>query len=694
MLGARAGCALSMNPGDEIGDYRLEALLGHGAMGRVFRATHLTLMRTVAIKVITEWDAVSGLEARQRFRREMKILASVSHPQVVTLYAEDIHRDLPYMVMEFMEGGSLQGWLAAHERVPLSTFARWARQSLEGLSHLHQIDVLHRDLKPANLLLDRQENLKLADLGLARRALNTLITGQDCAIGTPFYMAPEVLCGETATPASDVYSLGMVFQEMLAGGTPYADSDQITTVPMRELGRRILQGERASLESTRPDLPGPVVELVENCLERDPLRRPSARESLRKLEAWMAGRELSRRSAAASTVVSPAPEAGRKASSRGYWRYLLAIGAMITLAALGLDQVRARRSANDTVVTKSTSGREGSPAPSTVTAPVREETIAWMRSRCQEAWELIDRYDRTSPRIETSSNTFQIRAQMLGDSFFRQENGDLSLVFTALGRLSELVERGDEEDLDDPVWFEVDMVAYEAIKEAARSNGFDTGSSMRRSLDRLQKSIAGGGTNSTREAVRHSMLSMFVLFETLSGKQMFDFVVGQENLIDLLWAMSEKWRGSRQGTLVRWNVLARTTTGFIERWLREIDDEHAARLRILIRELACRVAAEIEVVPPPDLEPDRWKVWSQWCSFKLMTLAIEHGEGVSDCRARAVRLLNRIMPTYLHEAEPPRCLEDSLEAYESLLASSKKWPDLGLDPLLLERGRIRLKEGR
>ena len=244
--------------------YAVEDVVGRGATALVFRARHRALGRTVAVKVLSRLDG----ESRHRFVREVRALCALKHPCIVRMDDADAEGERPYVVMEYLERGTLAARLLEGPLERAHALAL-VRQAAQGLAHLHQHGIVHRDVKASNLLLTSDGGVKVADFGLARYAQpGGTVTAYGARLGTPDYMAPESVLGASATPATDVYALGVVLFECLVGRRPFA-SDSLRGV----LG--------AHLELPPPDLAqvcpsaGPeVAALVARMLAKDPLARP------------------------------------------------------------------------------------------------------------------------------------------------------------------------------------------------------------------------------------------------------------------------------------------------------------------------------------------------------------------------------------------------------------------------------------
>ncbi|MHC4600867.1 MAG: serine/threonine-protein kinase, partial [Planctomycetota bacterium] len=210
--------------GKEIGDFRIESILGRGGMGTVYKAVQMSLNRSVALKVLPE-SISHDANYLARFEREARVIASLSHPNIVQVH--DMGKDptgLFYIVMEFAEGGAI----GFREKEPLTeqTALDYATQAADGLYAAHTQGILHRDIKPDNLLLDKYGRVKIADFGLARAVHGSMdITGSGAALGTPAFMAPEQGMGEVVDHRADIYSLGASLFAILTGQHPFeADS--------------------------------------------------------------------------------------------------------------------------------------------------------------------------------------------------------------------------------------------------------------------------------------------------------------------------------------------------------------------------------------------------------------------------------------------------------------------------------------
>ena len=206
------------------GRYRLEARLGTGGLGAVYRATQLRLDRAIAVKVLHEQHAANE-ELRARFDREARSLAALSHPNVIPVVDCGVDEDTPYLVMELMEGKSLEEALT--EGIDLERALHIAIEVASALAYTHERGIIHRDLKPGNIFLqetpDGREAVRVLDFGLAKFLVSNTadLTRAGMIMGTPGYIPPEQASGDRITPRTDIYSLGIVLFEMVTGSLPF-----------------------------------------------------------------------------------------------------------------------------------------------------------------------------------------------------------------------------------------------------------------------------------------------------------------------------------------------------------------------------------------------------------------------------------------------------------------------------------------
>src|SRR5450432_1220826 len=254
-------------------------------MAEVYRSKDTRLGREVAIKVVSE--ALGTDEAfLERFEREAKLAGSPNHPNVVALHDVGVHDGKPYFVTELLQGETLRERLSEGS-IPLATALEWAAQMARGLAAAHERGIVHRDLKPENVFITRDGHVKLLDFGIAKlvEAVQAATphglmddtvspsgshTRTGVVVGTPGYMSPEQVRGDSVDARTDFFSLGAVLYEMLCGRRAFPAG------PVVESGYAILHAEQEPLPSTVPPL---VAQVVHRCLEKDPARRfQSARD--------------------------------------------------------------------------------------------------------------------------------------------------------------------------------------------------------------------------------------------------------------------------------------------------------------------------------------------------------------------------------------------------------------------------------
>jgi serine/threonine-protein kinase len=209
-----------IGPGTQLGQYEVQDFIGQGAMGFVYRAYHKHLERTGAVKVLQ--GIAPDPDTTARFRHEAQAIAQMRHPNIVNVYDFGEHEGVPYMIIEYIPGGSLANRLS--QGMPdTSTTLKYLRGIAAGLDHAHGLGIVHRDVKPANVLLEKDDTPVLADFGLAKLLQGSSLKSMTgVTTGTPAYMAPEQVTGSKVGPAADRYALASIAYEMLTGEIPFA----------------------------------------------------------------------------------------------------------------------------------------------------------------------------------------------------------------------------------------------------------------------------------------------------------------------------------------------------------------------------------------------------------------------------------------------------------------------------------------
>jgi eukaryotic-like serine/threonine-protein kinase len=256
----------------QVPGYRVDALLGHGGMGVVYRAWHLRLNRTVALKMLLAGPGARPAEL-ERFQREAQAVAGLRHPNVVQVYDVGDVNGRPYFTMELVEGGNLADQIQGVPQ-PAHKAAALVATLAEAIHAAHQSGIVHRDLKPANILLTSDGTPKVTDFGLARRLEgNGELTLSGMPLGTPSYMAPEQARGDKAAlgPATDVYALGAILYELLTGRPPFRAESTTATL------QQVVADEPVPPAKLNSQVPRDLATICLKCLEKDTAKRyPSA----------------------------------------------------------------------------------------------------------------------------------------------------------------------------------------------------------------------------------------------------------------------------------------------------------------------------------------------------------------------------------------------------------------------------------
>jgi serine/threonine protein kinase len=256
------------------GRYLLEEQIARGGMGEVWRARDTTLDRPVAVKLLH--DSLAGDEkAAERFRREALTAAQISHPNMANVFDYIEEDGQPGIVMELVPGETLAHRLAKKKKIPMREAVRITDDVLSALSAAHTAGIVHRDIKPANILLTPAGEVKVTDFGIARSLSDASLTQTGTVMGTAHYSAPEQVRGESASPATDIYSMGVVLYEMLTGERPYSGDTPIAVAMAR------LSEDPPHPKELRPTIPAALDAVVMRALAREPSDRFASAAEMR-----------------------------------------------------------------------------------------------------------------------------------------------------------------------------------------------------------------------------------------------------------------------------------------------------------------------------------------------------------------------------------------------------------------------------
>jgi eukaryotic-like serine/threonine-protein kinase len=296
------------------GRYRVESVLGMGGMGVVYKARDQELGVVTAVKVLRP-DLGQDPEWVERFRRELVLARQVTHVNVVRIHDIGESDGLRFLTMDYVEGRSLQQVLSAEGPLPLDRTLPIMRQVAEGLRHAHQAGIIHRDLKPGNVLLGNDGRAYITDFGVARSVEGGSLTRAEAMVGTPDYLAPEQIAGDTLDARTDLYALGIVFYETLTGQLPFPGGSYAETTAAR------LAGRTRDLRAGGVRAPYRVQTVIQRCLARSPTRRyASAADFLLDLETAPASRARSMFSPARLMVLGMVLLAGAAALFLSPWK--------------------------------------------------------------------------------------------------------------------------------------------------------------------------------------------------------------------------------------------------------------------------------------------------------------------------------------------------------------------------------------
>jgi eukaryotic-like serine/threonine-protein kinase len=454
--------------------------VGRGGMGEIYRATDTTLGRAVAIKLLDRRYAQDE-SVRERFTREALAVARLSgNPNIVTIYDVGEHRERPFIVMEYLAGGSLEQKLRDEGAQPPGQALDWLEQAANALDAAHREGIVHRDVKPANLLLDRHGRVHVADFGIASAAGLQSLTQTGTVLGTAAYLSPEQAQGGTTSAASDLYALGIVAFELLTGRRPF-EADSVAAEAAAHV-----TGEVPSVCDVDPSLPCELDPVFAKALAKDPAQRyDSAAEFVAALRASLeeaAGATgIGRRTAPTRALPPPLPPHVER-RRRGGWllpfgAVLLAAGAGAAIAAAlvhhgGGKQALppARQSVSVRTVTQqgttvTTTVAAPTTAPPQTTAPASSGSTSDPAALNDQAWSYIKQgnYQAALPLLQQAVQDLQGQSSLTT----AYANYNLGITLIALGQCSQAMPYLEVARQIEPDRHEV----HDAIKVAHKCGG-------------------------------------------------------------------------------------------------------------------------------------------------------------------------------------------------------------------------------
>jgi TolB-like protein len=309
--------------GRTLSHYRIDAAIGKGGMGDVYRATDSKLGRDVALKVLPA-EVASDPERLARFQREARAVAALNHPHIVTIHSVEEADGVHFFTMELVEGQALDRLIPA-SGLPVERILQIAGAMAEALAAAHEKGIVHRDLKPGNVMVTNDGRVKVLDFGLAKEVARemtddaTLATGAGrtqpgIVMGTPAYMSPEQIAGRALDHRTDIFSLGVVLHEMSTGHRPFDGNSSA------ELASSILRDSPPSVTDVRADLPNDLARIIRRCLEKEPRHRMQTARDVSN-EFRDLARTASQKEPAGNSArrLAPSGDSGAARAEEGFW---------------------------------------------------------------------------------------------------------------------------------------------------------------------------------------------------------------------------------------------------------------------------------------------------------------------------------------------------------------------------------------
>ena len=257
----------TLAPGDVLDHYRIDAVVAHTQMSTLYKATDVNSGREVAIKLPTA-EMESDPVLLERFNREQEIGQQLDHPGIVKTFNHE-QRSRPYMAIEWVEGRRLRAILNEEKKLPVDRASAITHRLCDALDYMHKHGIVHRDLKPENIMVDENDQIKLLDFGIAMKedARRLTFVNVSSLLGTPDYISPEQVKGARGDQRSDIYSMGIIFYEMLTGRVPFVGPS-----PLAAMNERLLNDVK-SPRALNPEISPELEEILYRALEREPRHR-------------------------------------------------------------------------------------------------------------------------------------------------------------------------------------------------------------------------------------------------------------------------------------------------------------------------------------------------------------------------------------------------------------------------------------
>jgi serine/threonine-protein kinase len=357
--------------------YRLDAQIGSGGMSVVYRALDTVLERRVAIKLMHR-EVASDSAQLERFRREARAVAQLSHPNIVGVIdaGEEEESGRPFIVFECVEGETLKQRIRRLGSLPVGEATAYAIEIARALGAAHAAHIVHRDVKPQNVLIDEEGRAKVTDFGIARTLEEEGLTADGRVLGTTDYVSPEQATGNPVTGQSDIYSLGIVLYEMLVGDVPYHGQNQVA-VAMKHVREEV-----PDVQALRPEASAVLAAVVDRATDKDLVRRYRSAESLiADLEEALAVQAAHGSGAGGTAVLRTLPERTRRRVPIRVRHSLPVLGGLLALAVAAVAVVAV-------VLSQHAQSGTGARQPSTVAASPRVREIS-LGQRAAQAFDPI-----------------------------------------------------------------------------------------------------------------------------------------------------------------------------------------------------------------------------------------------------------------------------------------------------------------